>query len=139
MANPFQSKAGLKIRVNPEFCKDHRQYVANRDSVPLCHTTAIEMTRLRHLVLSKFAHNHTMEMKMEHNNHVAGDLGRPQSTPGSRRAYEFEQQCLRVLRCTAQALANSPGGLRFQAGTRPWLDALKDCRSDLSLSQPAGV
>jgi len=44
-----------------------------------------------------------------------------------------------VLRCTAQALASSPGGLRFQAGTRPWLDALKDCRADLSLSHSTGV
>lgn len=76
---------------------------------------------------------------MEHNHYAAGDLGRPLNTPGSRRAYEFEQQCLRVLRCTAQALANSPGGLRFQAGTRPWLDALKDCHSDLSLSHSTGV
>jgi len=38
--------------------------------------------------------------------------------------HDFEQQCLRVLRCTALALANSPGGFRFKAGTRPWLDAL---------------
>ena len=36
----------------------------------------------------------------------------------------FEQQVLRVLRCSAQALAHSPGGLRFRAGTRPWLDVL---------------
>ncbi len=34
------------------------------------------------------------------------------------------QQCLRVLRCTAEAMANSPGGLRFKAGTRPWLEGL---------------
>lgn len=76
---------------------------------------------------------------MEHNNYAGGDQGRPQSTPGSRRAHEFEQQCLRVLRCTAQALANSPGGLRFRAGTRPWLDALQDCHADLSLSHSTGV
>ncbi len=38
--------------------------------------------------------------------------------------WDFDAQCLRVLRCTAQALANSPGGLRFKAGTRPWLDAI---------------
>ncbi len=57
----------------------------------------------------------------------------------NRPTHDFEQQCLRILRCTAYALANSPGGLRFQAGTRPWLDALKDCRSELRLTQPAGV
>ncbi len=57
----------------------------------------------------------------------------------NRPTFEFEQQCLRVLRCTAQALANSPGGLRFQAGTRPWLDALKDCGAELHLTNPAGV
>lgn len=57
----------------------------------------------------------------------------------NRPTHDFEQQCLRVLRCTAQALADSPGGLRFQAGTRPWLDALKDCHSELRLSNPAGV
>lgn len=37
---------------------------------------------------------------------------------------DFNQQCLRVLRCTAQALANSPGGLRLNAGTQPWLEGL---------------
>jgi len=57
----------------------------------------------------------------------------------NRSTFDFEQQCLRVLRCTAQALANSPGGLRFQAGTRPWLDALKGCNTELRLPNPAGV
>jgi hypothetical protein len=38
--------------------------------------------------------------------------------------HDIRQQCLRILRCTAAALANSPGGLRFKAGTRPWLDGL---------------
>ena len=37
---------------------------------------------------------------------------------------DLRLQCLRVLRCTAQAMAGSPGGLRFKAGTRPWLDEL---------------
>lgn len=46
--------------------------------------------------------------------------------------HDFERQCLRVLRCTAKAFAESPGGLRFKAGTRPWLDALSDRRSDIS-------
>jgi hypothetical protein len=37
---------------------------------------------------------------------------------------DLDQQRLRILRCTAHAMASSPGGLRFQAGTRPWLDGL---------------
>ena len=36
----------------------------------------------------------------------------------------LENERLRILRCTAKAMANSPGGLRFVAGTRPWLDGL---------------
>ena len=38
--------------------------------------------------------------------------------------HDLQQQCLRILRCTAVAMANSPGGLRFKAGTRPWLDGI---------------
>ena len=38
--------------------------------------------------------------------------------------HDVEQQRLRILRCTAQAMVSSPGGLRFKAGTRPWLDGL---------------
>ena len=38
--------------------------------------------------------------------------------------HDLNQQCLRVLRCTARAMANSPGGLRFKPGTRPWLEGL---------------
>ena len=34
---------------------------------------------------------------------------------------ELELQRLRILRCTAQAMASGPGGLRFRAGSRPWL------------------
>ena len=54
--------------------------------------------------------------------------------------HDFHQQCLRILRCTAHAMANSPGGLRFVAGTRPWLDGLGGGRplpaahDDLALS-----
>ena len=36
--------------------------------------------------------------------------------------YDLDGQRLRILRCTAHAMASSPGGLRFRAGTRPWLD-----------------
>jgi hypothetical protein len=38
--------------------------------------------------------------------------------------HDFDQQRLRILRCTAHAMAASPGGLRFKAGTKPWLDGL---------------
>jgi hypothetical protein len=41
---------------------------------------------------------------------------------------DLNKQCLRILRCTAQAFANSPGGLRFKAGTRPWLEGLSNAR-----------
>jgi hypothetical protein len=45
--------------------------------------------------------------------------------------HDLNKQCLRILRCTAQALANSPGGLRFKAGTRPWLEGLSAARPGL--------
>ena len=38
--------------------------------------------------------------------------------------HDIDQQRLRILRCTARAMASSPGGLRFKAGTRPWLEGL---------------
>lgn len=38
--------------------------------------------------------------------------------------HDLSLQCLRVLRCTAHAMASSPGGLRFKAGTQPWLEGL---------------
>lgn len=65
---------------------------------------------------------------------AAVEFGKSLATPGSRPTYDFEQQCLRILRCTAQALANSPGGLRFKAGTQPWLDALSERRANMSLA-----
>jgi len=43
-------------------------------------------------------------------------------------AWNFQAQVLRVLMCTARLLANSPGGLRFKAGTRPWLIPLTSDR-----------
>lgn len=42
--------------------------------------------------------------------------------------HDLDCQRLRILRCTAHAMANSPGGLRFRAGTRPWLDGLPASR-----------
>jgi hypothetical protein len=44
--------------------------------------------------------------------------------PGKGHAHDFDRQRLRILRCTAHAMANSPGGLRFKAGTRPWLEGV---------------
>ena len=38
--------------------------------------------------------------------------------------HDLDRQRLRILRCTAHAMASSPGGLRFKAGTRPWLEGL---------------
>jgi hypothetical protein len=40
---------------------------------------------------------------------------------------------LKLLRCTAQAMASSPGGLRFVAGTRPWLEGLSGGRQRLAV------
>lgn len=39
-------------------------------------------------------------------------------------ALDFDQQRLRILRCTARAMAGGAGGLRFKPGTRVWLDGL---------------
>lgn len=50
--------------------------------------------------------------------------------------HDFDAQCLRILRCTARAMARSPGGLRFKAGTRPWLDGLAGARP--ALPTPGG-
>jgi hypothetical protein len=47
-------------------------------------------------------------------------LGRTDST----RIHDLDSQRLRILRCTAQAMASSPGGLRFKAGTQPWLEGV---------------
>ena len=38
--------------------------------------------------------------------------------------HDLDRQRLRILRCTARAMASSPGGLRFKPGTRPWLEGL---------------
>lgn len=53
--------------------------------------------------------------------------GEPGPTAGraaSAALHYVDSQRLRILRCTARAMASSPGGLRFKAGTRPWLDGL---------------
>lgn len=69
---------------------------------------------------------------------AAVEFGKTLATCAARPSHAFDQQCLRILRCTAQALANSPGGLRFKAGTQPWLDALSDKRDPVSLSVQQG-
>lgn len=66
------------------------------------------------------------------------DLGQAKAPVPQRMTFDLEQQCLRVLRCTARALANSPGGLRFKSGTRPWLDALTQSHADNTLSAQHG-
>ena len=43
---------------------------------------------------------------------------------GNGYVHDLDRQRLRILRCTAQAMASSPGGLRFKAGTQPWLDGI---------------
>ena len=64
---------------------------------------------------------------MELNSNQANEYGK-QNHSDSRALgaslLDFNQQCLRVLLCTARAMANSPGGLRFVAGTRPWLEGI---------------
>lgn len=76
----------------------------------------------------------TMEyvMDMNINLSLSRNSGNSVDSVAGDALHEFEMQCLRVLRCTAQAFAASPGGLRFKAGTRPWLDALSDRRSNTS-------
>ena len=36
----------------------------------------------------------------------------------------FQTNILRILRCTAQAMANGPGGLHFVPGATPWLEGM---------------
>ena len=64
---------------------------------------------------------------MELNSNQANEYGK-QNHSDSRALgaslLDFNQQCLRVLLCTAREMANSPGGLRFVAGTRPWLEGI---------------
>jgi hypothetical protein len=36
----------------------------------------------------------------------------------------FQANILRILHCTAKAMANGPGGLHFVPGAKPWLEGL---------------
>ncbi len=63
------------------------------------------------------------------------NLGRQEQSTGrtlSDGIHDFNLQCLRILRCTANAMANTPGGLRFKAGTRPWLEGISVVRPILA-------
>ncbi|WP_341904874.1 hypothetical protein [Polaromonas sp. YR568] len=56
---------------------------------------------------------------------------------GHRDLDDFELQRLRILSCTARAMLNSPGGLRFKAGARPWLPGQAHEELAPSRRQPA--
>jgi hypothetical protein len=56
---------------------------------------------------------------------------------GSQHFDDFELQRLRILSCTARAMVNSPGGLRFKAGARPWLPGQSHEELAPSRRQPA--
>ena len=58
------------------------------------------------------------------NLNLAGEPGKFAGNAASALLHELDKQRLRILRCTAHAMASSPGGLRFTAGTRPWLEGL---------------
>ena len=68
-----------------------------------------------------------MEMKLNQS-----DVQAWQTRQGPGVCHYIDKQLLRILRCTAQAMASSPGGLRFKAGTRPWLDGLPGGRGVLA-------
>ena len=53
------------------------------------------------------------------------------SAAGTVVKHDLDGQCLRILRCTAKAMVGSPGGLRFRAGARPWLEGLSGGRPNL--------
>ena len=59
----------------------------------------------------------------------AGEPGKFAGNAASAILHELDKQRLRILRCTAHAMASSPGGLRFKAGTRPWLEGLPTGRN----------
>lgn len=71
--------------------------------------------------------------------HINQPSGAAHKAVPHRLTHDLEQQCLRILRCTASALANSPGGLRFRAGTQPWLDALVPSKGELKFSAQQGA
>ncbi len=67
----------------------------------------------------------------------AGEQAAAEKTVGRLGQYDLGTQCLRILRCTAKAMASSPGGLRFRAGTRPWLEGVPGGRRESAVFQAA--
>jgi hypothetical protein len=57
---------------------------------------------------------------------VNHSFDQPWPHPAATHYLDKQRLCiLRILRCTAKAMASGPGGLRFKAGTRPWLDGAR--------------
>ena len=50
---------------------------------------------------------------------------------------DMMNQRLRILRCTARDLAQGLGGLRFKAGTQPWLEGLQRLGADVAVTRCA--
>jgi hypothetical protein len=69
----------------------------------------------------------TMEYAMGVDSNQVGEQEKMVGPAFGLAAHDLDQQRLRILRCTAYAMASSPGGLRFKAGSRPWLDQLSSC------------
>ena len=63
-------------------------------------------------------------MNPQRSNLLSSDALESSDRPVQHTGINFDQVRLRLLRCTAQAMASGPGGLRFVAGTRPWLEGL---------------
>jgi hypothetical protein len=81
-----------------------------------------------------------MEYAMAINLNPAGEPGKSAGHAANAANHDLDRQRLRILRCTAQAMASSPGGLRFRPGTRPWLEGIACARPDgrgIAVSRPA--
>jgi hypothetical protein len=87
-----------------------------------------------------------MEHAMGMDLNQAGEAKKGMGHAASAVIHDIDKQRLHILRCTAQAMASSPGGLRFKAGTRPWLEGISvgspatarlHGRRDDASSQPA--
>ena len=68
----------------------------------------------------------------------AGERQNSAAHGGSAKIHDLDQQRLKILRCTARAMAASPGGLRFKPGTRPWLEGLS-VRLPVSAARKTGA
>lgn len=71
---------------------------------------------------TRTSHNSAILMQTISTSHQ--NRKRPGAASPLPKNYYFEEQCARILSRTAHFLANSPGGLHFEAGTRPWLMAV---------------